>query len=125
MIRALVFLLIESIKNGGITVELKNQINFLKKQLEKAEDRETKANARIDTLLTLIEMKPPQTNMTRFTDQHTASDIATDSLPEPKNDELTIPTQKEDKRIPVPEHAEPEPEPVKRGFWKRFFLPNG
>ncbi|MBD0076273.1 DNA-binding protein, partial [Acinetobacter baumannii] len=41
-------------------VELKNQIEFLKKQLEKAEDRETKANARIDTLLTLIEMKPPQ-----------------------------------------------------------------
>ncbi|HAL9820000.1 TPA: DNA-binding protein, partial [Escherichia coli] len=33
-------------------VELKNQIDFLKKQLEKAEDRENKANARIDTLLT-------------------------------------------------------------------------
>jgi len=28
-------------------VELKNQIDFLKKQLEKAEDREAKANARI------------------------------------------------------------------------------
>lgn len=41
-------------------VELKNQIDFLKKQLEKAEDREAKANARIDTLLTLIEMKPPK-----------------------------------------------------------------
>ena len=50
-------------------VELKNQIDFLKKQLEKAEDREAKANARIDTLLTLIEMKPPQTNITTFTDQ--------------------------------------------------------
>ena len=89
------------------------------------ENRETKANARIDTLLTLIELKPPQTNMTRFTDQHTASDVVTDPLPEPepKNDELTIPTQKENKHIPVPEYAEPEP--VKRGFWKRFFLPNG
>ncbi|MEG1726156.1 MAG: plasmid replication DNA-binding protein, partial [Anaerovoracaceae bacterium] len=35
-------------------VELKHQIDFLKKQLEKAEDREAKANSRIDTLLTLI-----------------------------------------------------------------------
>ncbi|KCX49065.1 hypothetical protein J541_4639, partial [Acinetobacter pittii] len=50
-------------------IELKNQIDFLKKQLEKAEDREAKANSRIDTLLTLIEMKPPTANMTTFTDQ--------------------------------------------------------
>lgn len=40
--------------------ELKNQIHFLKQQLEKAEDREQKANERIDTLLTLIEMKQPE-----------------------------------------------------------------
>ncbi|MFL9477565.1 DNA-binding protein, partial [Acinetobacter baumannii] len=26
-------------------------------------------------------------------------------------------------RIPVPEHVEPEPK--KRGFWSRFFLPYG
>ena len=31
--------------------------------------------------------------------------------------------QKENKRIPVPEHVEPEPQ--KRGFLSRFFLPNG
>ena len=106
--------------NDNTVAELKNQINFLKKQLEKAEDREAKANCRIDTLLTLIEMKPPQTNMTRFTDQHTASDIATDPLPEP---EPKTPPQKENNHILVPEHAEPEP--IKMGFWKRFFLPNG
>ena len=104
-------------------VELKNQIDFLKKQLEKAEDREAKANARIDTLLTLIEMKPPQANMTTFTDPKSSQDIATDprSEPEPKHDGLTTPEKTENKRIPVPEHIEQEPE--KRGFWSRFFRP--
>ena len=106
-------------------VELKNQIDFLKKQLEKAEDREAKANARIDTLLTLIEMKPPQANMTTFTDQKSSQDIATDprSEPEPKHDGLTTPVETENKRIPVPEHVEPEQ--PKRGWLSRFFLPNG
>ena len=106
-------------------VELKNQIDFLKKQLVKAEDRESKANARIDTLLTLIEMKPPQTNMTKFTDQKSNQYIATDLQPEPepKDDGLTTDDQKENKRIPVSEHVDPEPE--KRGFWSRFFKPYG
>ena len=39
----------------------------------------------------------------------------------PKDDGLTIPVEKENKRIPVPEHVDPEPE--KRGFWSRFFRP--
>ena len=104
-------------------VELKNQIDFLKKQLEKAEDRETKANARIDTLLTLIEMKPPQANMTTFTDQKPNQDIATDPRSELKDDGLIIDDQTGNRHIPVPEHIEPEPK--KRGFLSRFFLPNG
>ena len=106
-------------------VELKNQIDFLKKQLEKAEDREAKANSRIDTLLTLIEMKPPQANMTTFTDQKSEPNIATDPRPEPepKDDGLTTTGQKENKHIPMPKHVEPEP--PKRGFLSRFFLPNG
>ena len=105
-------------------IELKSQIDFLKKQLEKAEDRESKANARIDTLLTLIEMKP-STAKTTFTDQKSEQDIATDPRPEPepKNDRLTTSVELENKRIPVPEHIEPEPN--KRGFLSRFFLPNG
>ncbi|MBD0076284.1 DNA-binding protein, partial [Acinetobacter baumannii] len=102
-------------------VELKNQIEFLKKQLEKAEDRETKANARIDTLLTLIEMKPPQANISTFTEQQSDQDIATDPRSKKPN-EGGLTTQ-EIKRIPVPEHIEPEPE--KRGFWSRFFKPYG
>jgi hypothetical protein len=108
-------------------VELKSQIDFLKKQLEKAEDRESKANARIDTLLTLIEMKPPTANMTTFTDQESAQPSIAKTAPEPdkseaKHEGLTTPEQTENKRIPVPEHIEQEPE--KRGFWSRFFRPN-
>ncbi|HIQ27617.1 MAG TPA: DNA-binding protein [Sulfurovum sp.] len=104
-------------------VELKSQIDFLKKQLEKAEDRESKANARIDTLLTLIEMKPPTANMTTFTDQKSSQDIATDPRPEaePKDEGLTTPEQTKNKRILVPDHVEPEQ--PKRGFWSRFFRP--
>ena len=109
-------------------IELKGQIDFLKKQLEKAEDREAKANARIDTLLTLIEMKPPQSNMSTFTAQEPVQSSMAKTDPEPetkeaKHDGLTTPEQQENKRIPVPEHIEPEQ--PKRGFWSRFFLPNG
>ena len=70
-------------------------------------------------------MKPPQSNMTTFIDQKSAPDIATDprSEPEPKDDGLTTPVETENKRIPVPEHVEPEQ--PKRGFLSRFFLPNG
>jgi hypothetical protein len=52
-------------------------------------------------------------------------DIATDPRPEPepKHDGLTTPEQTENKRIPVPEHVEPEQ--PKRGWLSRFFLPNG
>ncbi|MOA47370.1 hypothetical protein D3C78_1699980 [compost metagenome] len=42
---------------------------------------------------------------------------------EPKHDGLTIDSQKENNRIPVPEQIELEP--PKRGFLSRFFLPNG
>ncbi len=68
-------------------------------------------------------MKPPQANMTTFTNQKSESNIATDPLPqpEPKDDGLTTTGQKENKRIPVPEQVEQEPE--KRGFWSRFFRP--
>ena len=108
-------------------IELKNQIDFLKKQLEKAEDRETKANARIDTLLTLIEMKPLKANIDSNKENiesripSNPTDITT-NIPSKqlKEDGLTT---SENKRIPVPETTEPEPK--KRGFLSRFFLPYG
>lgn len=107
-------------------VELKNQIDFLKKQLEKAEDREAKANSRIDTLLTLIEMKPTQVHPTLTSDQSSVQSSPSQVEPtlnvdNDKHDGLTTPEQRENKRIPVPEHIEQEPE--RRGFWSRFFRP--
>lgn len=85
----------------------------MKKQLEKAEDRETKANARIDTLLTLIEMKPLKANIDSNKENiesripSNPTDITT-NIPSKqlKEDGLTT---SENKRIPVPETTEPEP----------------
>ena len=107
-------------------IELKNQIDFLKKQLEKAEDREAKANSRIDTLLTLIKMKPTQVHSTPTSDQSSVQSSSSQVEPtlnvdNDKHDGLTTPDQKENKRILVPKHIEPEPD--KRGFWSRFFRP--
>ena len=114
--------------NDKTVEELKNQIDFLKKQLEKAEDREAKANSRIDTLLTLIEMKPSQAHTTTFPYQESPHPSTAQAAPESNTDEskhdgLTTSDQKENKRIRVPDHVEPEP--PKRGFLSRFFLPNG
>lgn len=100
-------------------VELKNQIDFLKKQLERAEDREAKANSRIDTLLTLIEMKSPQA--TTANNNQSEPDITVET--KPKDDGLTTNSQTENKRITVPKHVKSEPK--KRGFLSRFFLPYG
>ena len=58
---------------------------------------------------------PPLSN------QYIATDLQPE--PEPKDDGLTTDDQKENKRIPVSEHVDPEPE--KRGFWSRFFKPYG
>ena len=40
-----------------------------------------------------------------------------------KDDRLTTTEKAKNKHIPIPEHVEPEPK--KRGFLSRFFLPNG
>ena len=107
---------------------LKRQVELLEKQLNQAQLRESQSLEResfyqeqIEAMQRLLEA--PKTNMTTFTDQKPSQDIVTDprSEPEPKHDGLTTPEQRENKRIPVPEHIEPEPE--KRGFWSRFFRP--
>ena len=107
---------------------LKQQVDILKKQLELAHEREVFQREQLEAKDNQIEaiqrlLEAPKANMTTFTDQKFNEDIATDPRPEPEQnyDGLTTPEQTENKRIPVPEHIEPEPE--KRGFWSRFFIP--
>ena len=107
---------------------LKQQVDILKKQLELAHEREVFQREQLEAKDNQIEaiqrlLEAPKTNMTTFTDQKPDQNIATDPRPEPelKHDGLTTPEQRENKRIPVPEHIEQEPE--KRGFWSRFFRP--
>ena len=107
---------------------LKRQVELLEKQLNQAQLRESQSLEResfyqeqIEAMQRLLEA--PKTNMTTFTDQKPSQDIVTNPRPEsePKHDVLTTPGQTENKRIPVPEQVEQEPE--KRGFWSRFFRP--
>ena len=102
------------VQNATEVDMLKQQVDILKKQLE-AKDNQIEAIQRL--------LEAPKTNMTTFTDQKPSQDIATDprSEPELKHDGLTTPEQRENKRIPVPDHVEPEQ--PKRGFWSRFFRP--
>ena len=101
---------------------LKQQVDILKKQLELAHEREVFQREQLEAKDNQIEaiqrlLEAPKTNITTFTDQKSSQDIATDPRPEtePKHDGLTTPEKTENKRIPVPEHIEQEPE--KRGFW--------
>ena len=107
--------------NSAEVLLLRQQIDMLKNQLHDAKDRESFYQNQIETMQRLLEA--PKTNMTTFTDQKPSQDIAMNPQPEPKpkDDEVAIPEQIENKRIPVPEHVELEPE--KRGFWSRFFRP--
>jgi len=107
---------------------LKQQVDILKKQLELAHEREMFQREQLQAKDNQIEaiqrlLEAPKTNMTTFTDQKSEQNIATDSQPESelKDEELTTSEQVENKRIPVPDQIEPEPE--KRGFWSRFFRP--
>ena len=104
---------------------LKRQVEILEKQLNQAVQRENQSLEResfyqeqIEAMQRLLEA--PKANMTTFTDQKSNQDIATDPRleSEPNYDGLTT---LENKRIPVPEQVEQEPE--KRGFWSRFFRP--
>ena len=112
---------------------LKRQVDLLEKQLNQALLRENQSLEResfyqeqIEAMQRLLEA--PKANMTTFTDQEPPQSNATPAQPEPsttelKDEGLTTPVETENKRIAVPEHIEPEPE--KRGWLSRFFLPNG
>ncbi|MGL2985863.1 plasmid replication DNA-binding protein [Acinetobacter baumannii] len=116
--------------NSAEVLLLRQQIDMLKNQLLDAKDRESFYQNQIETMQRLLEA--PKTNMTTFTDQEPPQSNAAPAQPEPepepdttepKHDGLTTPEQRENKRIPVPEHVEPEQ--PKRGWLSRFFLPNG
>ena len=108
---------------------------MLQKQLEQAHEREQfqreelKAkngqlhvkDEQIEAIQRLLEA--PKAYTTSSIDPKL--DIATDSRSkiESNYDGLTTPVETDNKCIPVPEHIEPEP--PKRGFLSRFFLPNG
>ena len=103
---------------------LRQQIDMLKNQLDDAKDRESFYQNQIETMQRLLEA--PKPNMTTFTDQELVQPSIVKPDPEPdtaeaKHDGLTTLEQRKNKRIPVPEHIEQEPE--KRGFWSRFFRP--
>jgi hypothetical protein len=109
---------------------LKQQVDILKKQLELAHEREVFQREQLATKDNQIEaiqrlLEAPKTHITTFTDQEPVQPSMAKTNPEqdttkPKHDGFTTP---ENKRIPVTEHVEPEP--AKRGFLSRFFLPNG
>ena len=110
--------------NSAEVLLLRQQIDMLKNQLDDAKDRESFYQNQIETMQRLLEA--PKPNMTTFTDQELVQPSIVKPDPEPdtaeaKHDGLTTLEQRENKRIPVPEHVEQEPE--KRGFWSRFFRP--
>ena len=92
--------------NSAEVLLLRQQIDMLKNQLDDAKERESFYQNQIETMQRLLEApKPPKVE---------------DPTPVATPQEAVEATNK---RIPVPEHVEPEPK--KRGFLGRFFLPNG
>ena len=104
---------------------LKQQVDILEKQLNQALLRENQSLEResfyqeqIEAMQRLLEAPKPHLP--------TSVDPEPTQMTEENEEEVTAMMQKEpgaseNKRIPVPEHIEPEPE--KRGFWSRFFRP--
>jgi len=104
---------------------LKRQVDILEKQLNQALLRENQSLEResfyqeqIEAMQRLLEAPKPHIP--------TSVDPEPTQMTEENEEEVTAMMQKEpgaseNKRIPVPEHIEPEPE--KRGFWSRFFRP--
>ena len=106
-------------QNSTENLLLRQQIDMLKNQLEDAKERESFYQEQIEAMQRLLEAPKPHIP--------TSVDPESTQMTE-ENEEVTAMTQKEpesseNKRIPVPEHIEPEPN--KRGFLSRFFLPNG
>ncbi|WP_425919460.1 plasmid replication DNA-binding protein [Acinetobacter sp. TSRC1-2] len=108
--------------NSAEVLLLRQQIDILKNQLDDAKDRESFYQNQIETMQRLLEAPKPHIPTSVDPEPNQAEQIA-----EEKKQVIAIPQKEseasEKKRILVPEHVEPEP--PKRGFLSRFFLPNG
>lgn len=118
----------ESVKidspNSVEVLLLRQQIDMLKNQLDDAKERESFYQNQIETMQRLLEAPKPKIQDPSELELPKSAPIVEMKeeviVVPPKDDGLTTP---ENKRIPVPEHVEPEPK--KRGFLSRFFLPYG
>ena len=116
----------ESVKvdspNSAEVLLLRQQIDMLKNQLDDAKDRESFYQNQIETMQRLLEAPKPHIPTSVDPDP-----TQTEPMTEEKEEAIAMPQKEldatENKRIAVPEHIEPEP--PKRGFLSRFFLPNG
>jgi len=106
--------------NSAEVLLLRQQIDILKNQLDDAKDRESFYQNQIETMQRLLEAPKPHIP-TSVDPEPTQAEQMT----EEKEEVIAMPQKEpdatENKRIPVPEHVEQEPE--KRGFWSRFFRP--
>ncbi|WP_336035754.1 plasmid replication DNA-binding protein [Acinetobacter bereziniae] len=115
----------ESVKidssNSAEVLLLRQQIDILKNQLDDAKDRESFYQNQIETMQRLLEVPKPHIPTSVDPDPTQAEPMTEDE----KEEVIAIPQKEpdatENKRIPVPEHVEPEQQ--KRGFWSRFFRP--
>lgn len=104
---------------------LKRQVDILEKQLNQALLRENQSLEResfyqeqIEAMQRLLEAPKPHIP-TSIDPEHTMTEEKEEVIAMPQKElEAT-----ENKRIPMPEHVEPEQ--PKRGWLSRFFLPNG
>ena len=105
--------------NSAEVLLLRQQIDMLKNQLDDAKDRESFYQNQIEMMQRLLEApKPPKI------EDPTPVATSQETVEAPKEEaEVQTEIQTPKKRISVPEHVEPEPK--KRGFLSRFFLPNG
>ena len=116
----------ESVKidspNSAEVLLLKQQIDMLKNQLDDAKNRESFYQNQIETMQRLLEA--PKVKNTEQISADERSEVLNESskVDSVISQELSS-KQKESKRIPIPEHVEPEPK--KRGFISRFFMPYG
>jgi hypothetical protein len=106
-------------KNGQLHVK-DEQIEAIQRLLEAPKAYTTSS---IDPKLDIATdtRSKSKSNYDVLTTQPRETPVEVEIQTQPKDDGLTTPEQMENKRIPVPEHIEPEPE--KRGFWSRFFRP--